>query len=187
MTASRVFTGLAPFPDNDLPKREFNLVSPLYTAFQNLISSISRATGIDGNPPATWSVLRPVDTIFTGQATKLYAVAAVALPVGSIVNLFNNGGIINARLANAGSASTMAHGIVTSVSAAGAVAEIQWLRGLSQSISGLTVGSLYYLSTSSGLITATRPSTAGSIIQPIGVAFDSSTLLVDIPLSYIQL
>ena len=46
--------------------------------------------------------------------------------------------------------------------------------------SGLTSGSIYYLSTTPGAITTTPPNGSGNIVQEVGVAISTTTLTVDI-------
>ena len=49
-------------------------------------------------------------------------------------------------------------------------------RGLVTGLSGLTVGSTYYVSATAGAITATMPSTAGQIVRVAGYATSATTL-----------
>lgn len=52
---------------------------------------------------------------------------------------------------------------------------------------GLVVGSIYYLSTATGLITTTAPSGDGEIVRSIGYATSSTNLLIDPDQSYIEI
>lgn len=51
-----------------------------------------------------------------------------------------------------------------------------YLEGINDQLSGLTVGLMYYLSATAGGVTTTKPSTAGQIVQYVGVAISTSAL-----------
>lgn len=52
--------------------------------------------------------------------------------------------------------------------------------------SGLTAGSLYYVSETAGAITTTKPTTSASIVRSIGSALSTTELLVDPDKSYVE-
>lgn len=180
--------GLAQLPDNELEPRIYQAFVAVHLAMANLVQQVSELTGIDAYPTDLWNQLTPATTLLTGNATRMYVPAGVNLTAGQIVNLYDNAGTLNARLAQANAASTMAHGIVNETVLAGETASINFLRTYTELIGGLAVGTLYYLDPAvAGGITNVRPAAAGQIIQPIGVGLTSSTFAMDIPLSYIQL
>jgi hypothetical protein len=53
--------------------------------------------------------------------------------------------------------------------------------------SGLTIGSLYYLSETSGSITAIAPSTSGAIVRPLGTALSATTLWFNPSNSWVEI
>lgn len=181
-------TGLPVLPADDLPGELQDDFLTVFRAIQNLQRGVSRYCGIDAPDSADWAQTVYSDTLLTGNLTRLYVIAGAAISRGQIVNLYNNAGVLNARLAQANAASTMAHAIANSSASAGQVVELNFLQGWINSIAGMTVGALYYLSPSvAGAITATRPSTVGQIIQSIGVALTSAQLAASISLQYQQL
>lgn len=183
---SRIVTGLPNLPSDQLPKELWDDFKILYNAINNLAQGISVYAGVDGVDPTEWADSPPSATILSGNLTRMYPIASVAITAGQIVNLFDDAGTMKARLANANSATTMAHGIANTSAAAGARFEMQWLRSFVVSIGGMIPGTLYWLSTTGGAIQNTSPVAVGTIRQPIGVAWAAAELLMDIPLAYIQ-
>lgn len=179
--------GLPVLPSDNIPKELYDNFFQLHRAIQNLLRGVSQYCGID--PPASdlWDTVSYQETLLSGNLTRLYPVADVAIARGQVVNLFNSGGELKARLAAATSASTAAHGVANSAALAGQRFEMNWLRATLDSIGGLTTGSLYWLSPTPGAVQAIIPSGGGQIQQPVGVALAATTLLLDIPLSYRQL
>lgn len=183
----KINLGLPAQPADTIPPDLYEYFNTLHKAIHNLLRGVSQYAGVD--PPAsdTWDSLTYQDTILTGNATRMYPIAGATIARGALVNLYNDAGTLKARLAVNTSASTMAHGIANTAAVAGQRLEINWLRGVIDSIGSLTVGSLYYLSPVAGFVQATRPATAGQIIQPIGLAVGTSTMIADTPLYYQQL
>lgn len=179
--------GLPALPDDNIPSDLYDNFFQLHRAIQNLARGVSRYCGVDAPSQDTWSELPYNETLLTGNLTRMYIPASVAISRGQVVNMHNNAGTINARLAVATSAATMAHGIANTDAAIGEFVEINWLRGLLNSVGGMTVGTLYWLSTTAGAVQNVAPAAAGQIQQPIGLALGTATLLMDIPLSYRQL
>ena len=93
--------------------------------------------------------------------------ATEALAAGDFVNIYDNSGTISVRKANATDATKPANGFVKSAVASGANATV-YFEGINNALTGLTVGSQYFLSTTAGAITTTAPSTSGNIVQYIG-------------------
>lgn len=99
------------------------------------------------------------------------------LTAGDFINLFLSGGVIKARKADATTNAKPAHGFVLSNVTAPASATVYREATGNTALSGLTIGSDYYLSTTAGGTTATPPSTTGNISQALGTA-DSATSMV---------
>jgi hypothetical protein len=109
------------------------------------------------------------------------AVVSSSLVAGDFVNIYDQGGIPKVRKADAsGGTPLKADGFVKDDFTIGDVAEI-YFGNLNTKYSGLTIGAIYYLSPSSpGRVTSSPPSTANHIVQRLGKAINSSTILVEI-------
>jgi hypothetical protein len=70
--------------------------------------------------------------------------------------------------------------------AAAATATIYLASQTNNAVTGLVIGSDYYLSTTPGAGTATAPSATGNIVQPLGRA-DKVTEIVFVPLSTVEI
>lgn len=100
--------------------------------------------------------------------------ASEALAAGDLVNIHDSTGA-KARKADAsGGAAKKAHGFVTAAVSNGAAAEVHF-EGPNTGLSGLTPGDLY-LSATPGGVTSTPPSTAGHIVQKVGVATSTTDM-----------
>lgn len=103
-----------------------------------------------------------------------------ALSAGVFVNLFNNSGEMNARLAD-NSNGRPADGFVLEAVAADADATVYPLDGTNYGLSGLTGGNRYWLGTAGGVISApldeTDEANAGKISQYLGKARSVSELI----------
>lgn len=186
MGTSIIVLGLEDLPSDTVPPQVYDDFLKLHRAVKNLADGVSRYAGVDAPTPDTWPYLLYQDTILTQNHTRIYPVADVNITAGQLVNLYNNAGVLRARLASANSASTMAHGIAMQSVTAGNQFEMYWLRGLVNTIGGMTVGTLYWLSPTSGAVQNIAPNVAGTIQQAIGVAVQSALMIMDIPLYYKQ-
>jgi hypothetical protein len=185
-TDSKIILGLPNLPNDQLPKDLYDDFKTIYNALNNLASGVSTFAGVDAPPQDEWSQSGPSRTILTGNLTRLYVPASVALVAGQIVNLFDNAGTLSARLASAAAASTMAHGLVTDSVGPGGTASIQWLRSYVNSIGGMTLGTVYWLSPTPGAVQNVAPVAVGTIAQPIGLAIAPTEMIMDIPFFYKQ-
>jgi hypothetical protein len=100
------------------------------------------------------------------------------LAAGDFVNLYNNGGTMNARKADA-NANRRAHGFVLANVTSPANATVYY-GDVNNQLTGLTVGSEYFLSETAGGVVTPAPTTSGSIVQRLGVAQSATELVVDI-------
>lgn len=103
----------------------------------------------------------------------MWVTSSEALSAGNFVNLYDSAGI-KVRKANAGSA-LAAHGFVLDSVASGASVKV-YFHGPNTACSGLTVGP-QWLSTVAGGSSSTYPTSAGQIVQVIGIALNSTTVL----------
>jgi hypothetical protein len=108
-------------------------------------------------------------------ATVKVAATTENLSAGNLVNLFNDGGTIKARKADA-SNGRRAIGFVITNSTSPNNATV-YLDGTITGLTGLTPGAAYYLSGSTaGAATATAPTTATYISQEIGIALSATEI-----------
>jgi hypothetical protein len=110
-----------------------------------------------------------IDSIFKLQRPSLR----------ELVNLYSPGlGVLSARNANATNANKPCDGFCSQPSGilAGQVGEVILNDGMNTSLSGLTVGSRYFLDTTNGLVTTTAPVAAGNLEQSLGIAITATAL-----------
>lgn len=105
-------------------------------------------------------------------------VASENLVSGNFVNIWLDGATLKARRADATSISTRAHGFVLNSFTSGTNAYVYF--DLFNVLSGLTPGSIQYLSTSPGAVTETPPTGSGNIVQQLGVATATNEMYVEI-------
>lgn len=108
------------------------------------------------------------------------------ITAGAFVNIYNNGGTITARNADATTNAKPAHGFVRASTTSPAAATIYLPSNLNDVTSGLTLGAEYFLSTTPGVITTTAPSASGNIVQRVGVA-DKTTEIAFVPYDTIEI
>lgn len=111
-------------------------------------------------------------------AATITVPASENLAVGDFVNLFNNAGAMNARKSDANN-NRRAHGFVLSAVTAPANATV-FYGDVNNQLSALTVGAEYFLSETAGAVVTPAPTTAGSLVQRLGVAQSATELVVDI-------
>lgn len=112
-------------------------------------------------------------------AEVVVAASSENLLAGDFVNLHNNGGTINVRKADATTNAKPANGFVLANVTSPANATVYLISAVNSAVSGLTVGSEYFLSTTPGLLTATAPSAAGNIIQRLGKARTATSFVFE--------
>lgn len=136
----------------------------------------SAGAGDAGKIPALDSAGR-LDTsmmpVGIGADTKSI-VTSENLAAGDLVNVYNNGGTLNARKADATNG-RRAHGFVLAATTSPASATV-YFEGTITGLTGLTPGSTMYVSATAGVATATAPTTAGYISQEIGAALTSTEI-----------
>ena len=96
------------------------------------------------------------------------------LTAGDFVNIWNDGGTPKVRKADATATGKFAHGFVLSSVTSPANATV-YFEGTNTQVTTVTGGRLY-LATTAGGWTATAPSSAGNVVQAIGVGTSSSTI-----------
>jgi hypothetical protein len=174
-------------PDNFTEADAKELYQIIQQSAQNLIEGLTKYTGLAQQDSALWSALTPAETILSQNHNRLYIQASETIALGAVVNLYNNAGVLNVRNANATNTTKPAYGWCTTAGGitSGDFGEVILKMGCCINISGLTVGTRYWLSTTNGLITATMPAVSGNIQQYIGVALSTTQLFMDIQPDYI--
>jgi hypothetical protein len=113
----------------------------------------------------------------SGQVASV--VASEAIAAGALVNLWMNGAALNVRNADNSAAGKEANGFSPSAISSSSSGTIYTLSGsVISGLSGLTIGTLYFLGTT-GAAVATITSTTGSVLQQIGRALSATTLLFE--------
>jgi hypothetical protein len=106
------------------------------------------------------------------------------LTAGNFVNIFLSGGVAKARKADATTSGKPAHGFVLSNVTAPADATIFGLSNTNTALAGLTIGSVYYLSTTpGGVMVAPGPVGSGVRSQELGIASLTTEMVFDGPAS----
>lgn len=156
----------------------FPEVAKIYAALRNLQIAITQYAGVGQKEVSSWPSVQPTDTIVLQNLTRLYVKATEMIPLGNTVNLYNDGaGNLVARRANATSGTAyQAHAFCTTLGGitAGQYGEVM-LGGLCTFITGLSIGTTYYQSTTAGIIVNVKPSSP-NMIQPVGYAIGASQL-----------
>ena len=101
--------------------------------------------------------------------------ASEDLDAGDLVNVYDDAGVTKVRKANA-SIGLEAHGFILSAALAGESKSV-YFEGNISGLSGLTVGSKYFLSSViAGAVDLTPPTLAGELVQRIGTAISSTNI-----------
>lgn len=164
-------------------------IEELRNAIMQLQSYIEQYAGFTQKISGDWASLRAVDTLLEHQLNRYYLMAGEAIAEGAMISIYDSGsGVLKFRNANATGNTKPAHGICSTTGGitSGAYGESILQRCLCSSISGLTIGTRYFLSTTNGLIVGAEPAGAGNIGQYIGYALSSSILLMDINMQFVQ-
>lgn len=104
-------------------------------------------------------------------------VASEAIGAGKFVNIYDNAGVANVRLADATTAGKQAHGFVLSAVTLGGNATV-YFEGNDNAVTGATAGNVY-LSTTAGGFTSTPPAATGNVVQKVGVATSATSINVE--------
>lgn len=105
-------------------------------------------------------------------------VASEAIGAGKFVNEYLNAGVLNVRLAD-NSNNRPAHGFVLTAVASAGTAAVYDMDAVNSGLTGLTIGSDYFLGTAGGAITPAldaTTATTGSVDQKLGKALSATEL-----------
>lgn len=150
------------------------------SGINRLVSAITASAGAgDANKILATDASGKIDPSFMPSGVDLAVESIVAseeLVAGDFVNIWDNAGTRNVRLAD-GSTDKPAHGFVLAGAAAAAPASV-YTRGTNNQLTGLTPGVRYFLSdVAAGEATATPPTeTSGHIFQILGPALSTTSI-----------
>lgn len=170
---SSVNTGLPNIPDPPDPAffAEFTRV---YNAIRNLTIALDAYTGSLPQDAAYFSQTPPTSTLLSQNTQRLYVKFSDTMSYGQTVNLWNNAGILNARLSSAAAAGKPIHAWCSTAGGviSGAYGEVM-LGGLCTAIGSLTIGQTYYAGNTAGTIAPTP----GTVSQKVGYAIGPAFLI----------
>ena len=107
------------------------------------------------------------------------AIAFESMNAGDFVKLFYDGADLKARHAKAYSMLYLCNGFIKDPILAGNVVKV-YFRGVNNKLSGLTMGSFYYLSDVAGQLKNKAPDTSGYVCQQLGRAISATELEITI-------
>jgi hypothetical protein len=113
-----------------------------------------------------------------GQNT-VAAAASEALAANDLVNLYDNGGTIGVRKADATAEGKECNGFVKAAVANAASATVYLSGNIITGLSGLTPGARQYTATTAGARTETPPAAAGNVVQMVGYAASATTVIFE--------
>ncbi len=120
-----------------------------------------------------------IDPTMLGTTESLSMTASEDLSAGDFVNFWNDSGTLKVRKATNTGIATRADGYVKSSTTTGNAITVYRDNGTITTLSGLTIGSTYFLGTSGG-VTTTVPTSSNAIVQSVGKARTTSELVVAI-------
>jgi hypothetical protein len=169
---STINTGLPNIADPPDPLF-FAEITRIYNAIRNLTVAIDSYTGAISADPSYYSQLG-ASGVKLQNLTRIYVPFSEPVSHGQMVNLYNSGGQLTARLAS-GSVSYPVRGWCSDLNGGfiGEYGEVM-LEGANATFYGLTPGILYYLSNTAGAISVTP----GTLSQRVGFALSSTILFV---------
>lgn len=109
--------------------------------------------------------------------TTISVTTSETLAAGDFVNIYNNAGTRNVRKADATN-TRPAHGFVLAAVTSGQTATV-YQQGENTGLTSLTPGTPMFLGTTAGAATATAPSASGQIVQELGFALSTTSILFE--------
>jgi hypothetical protein len=110
-------------------------------------------------------------------ADAVMMTASESLSAGDFVNVWNDAGAFKVRKADATVYGKQAMGFVSSSAAASTLVKVTF-EGTNTAVTGATAGNLF-LSTTAGGFTATAPTSAGNVVQKIGIGVSATSINVE--------
>lgn len=158
-----------------MPTKKYLIVGGATGVTQESTVDTSAGAGDSGKIPSL-NTSGKLDSTFmpTGFGSDTLSVTAgEALSAGDLVYINASG---QALKADADSASKAAVGFVLTSISNGASGTVYFGSGMITGLTGLTAGSVYFLSQTAGAITTTAPTGTNVIQQQVGVAANTTTL-----------
>lgn len=183
---SKILLGLPNLPADEIDPKlwpEFKLV---YAAMQNLLSGVSRWSGIDDPDALEVASTDPASYLLGANFGRYYPRAVTNITRGQMLRLRPDVGAHWVSQAQANAAAGQAFCVADANATAGATVPVITV-GVTTAIGGMIPGTLYYLSTTAGAIQNLRPLNPGEIVQPIGWALSTTQLYLNISSYYQQL
>lgn len=169
-------------PDSKLPQEVQNALAEIYMGFQQVIFAFTDNCGIGPRAPGDWDKFNGfANSILQQNMGRFYATAAENIPFGAMINLVNVASTTQIQNANATNLLKPAVGYCSTPGGilAGAVGEVILGGGICP-IGGIIPGTIYYLSTTNGVITNIPPTAAGNIEQFVGVGLENNFMYANI-------
>ncbi len=119
---------------------------------------------------------------------RLYAKASENIAFGAVISIYVSGGVLRVRNANATDNSRPGLGWCSTSGgiASGAFGEVIIGPSLCTAISGMTIGTRYFLDTTNGQVVNAEPVAAGNIGQALGIAIAANRLYMLPSLQWVQ-
>jgi len=111
-------------------------------------------------------------------AATAVVTASEALAAGDFVNIWNSTGA-KARKADASTAGKEAHGFVIAAVSNGGAATVYFPGEENTQVTGATPGVVYLSASTPGGFTSAAPSTAGQVVQRVGVAVSATVVIFE--------
>lgn len=182
--SSKVILGLPSLPGDYLPRELYPEFLTIYKAIQNLLLGVSRWTGIDGPDDVEQAEMIGWEFLLAQQMSYWYPVNASGGTInrGQCVRVIANNQVTFAQANNMVNAMI---GVAEETKGAGQKIKV-CLFGMTDAISGMTAGTLYYLSpTVAGAVQNLAPITPGEIVQGVGRALDADHMWLN-PSTFIR-
>ncbi len=169
--------GLAFIPETANPAL-FNELYKVYNAIKILAGTLDIYTGAIRPDEDTWPQLTAANTILSQNVNRIYVPFSEDVTPGQVVTLFNDSGVVTAKLAGGPVWAGDCRGfmsLLTTVTS-GTFGEVT-LFGLHSLLTGATPAAIYYTSPDTpGLFTDIEPSSPGQHLQRIGYALNTGGL-----------
>lgn len=182
VSAARYSTPLVIPQNSSVPDTQVaDELTRIYFALRALALNIDVATGLLSSPKSEWTA--PYDkSIVGGNGYKFRCRCLSNISYGAFVDISLSGGEAKATPAQANAATNVASGFCNFPVGftTGEIGEFIVGPGVNSGISGLVIGSWYWLSPTSALgqVQNTRPVTSGQVDQMCGIALAADKLLV---------
>lgn len=163
---------------SNIPPSLLPIVKPIYIGFQNIIQTIIQFAGIAPRAPsAILSSNNDPTAILANNTHRFYTQATEAIAFGAAINLTPVLGVLQVRNANATTGAKPCDGFCSQPGglAIGGIGEVILNDGVIIGLSGLVVGTRYFLATSNGNYTTAAPVAAGNLQQSLGIALTTTS------------